>query len=159
MAQTKLLFVLAAVGALSGCTPDAAQAPSNAIPVTTAPAKTEEAPAPSAKQAMIVNINEAASLFQTSAVPVDANSPETRKEYGVIPGARLLSSSSDYDCAAELPKDKGTPLVFYCGNEHCSASDAAAQRALSAGYQNVKVLRAGILGWKESGQKTDTPAS
>ena len=158
MARSKLFLVLSAAAALSACseTPQAA-APAAPAPVAVAPV---EAPAAKAEaKPELVNISQAASLFQAKAVPVDANSPDTRKEYGVIPGARLLSSSSDYDCASELPSDKGTPLVFYCGNEHCSASDAAAERALSAGYSNVKVLRAGILGWKESGQKTDSPAS
>jgi len=48
----------------------------------------------------------------------DANLHKVREEYGIIPGARLLSSAGDYDVATELPADKGTKLVFYCTNLH-----------------------------------------
>ncbi|HXN41420.1 MAG TPA: rhodanese-like domain-containing protein [Myxococcaceae bacterium] len=48
----------------------------------------------------------------------DANDSNFRKKEGVIPGARLLSSFSKYDVAQELPKEKDTPLVFYCANTH-----------------------------------------
>jgi hypothetical protein len=48
----------------------------------------------------------------------DANPPSTRAREGVIPGARLLSSSSDYDVATDLPPAKGATLVFYCANTH-----------------------------------------
>jgi hypothetical protein len=47
-------------------------------------------------------------------VLVDANREAFRKENGTLPGARLLSSSKQYDVAKELPSDLGTPLVFYC---------------------------------------------
>jgi hypothetical protein len=46
----------------------------------------------------------------------DANHAEFREENGVLPGAHLLSSFNHYDVAKELPKDKATPLVFYCAN-------------------------------------------
>lgn len=48
----------------------------------------------------------------------DANSENVRSEYGVIPGAKLLSSSDHYDVAATLPADKHAKLVFYCTNLH-----------------------------------------
>jgi hypothetical protein len=48
----------------------------------------------------------------------DANSENVRSEYGVIPGAKLLSSSDQYDVAATLPADKHAKLVFYCTNTH-----------------------------------------
>jgi hypothetical protein len=46
----------------------------------------------------------------------DANGPGTRAKEGIIPGARLLASISDYDVAKELPADKSATLVFYCHN-------------------------------------------
>jgi hypothetical protein len=46
----------------------------------------------------------------------DANHEDFRDENGIIPGAHLLSSYRTYDPAKELPKDKTTPLVFYCAN-------------------------------------------
>lgn len=46
----------------------------------------------------------------------DANHQEFRDENGVIPGTHLLTSYRTYDPAKELPKDKTTPLVFYCSS-------------------------------------------
>jgi hypothetical protein len=49
-------------------------------------------------------------------VILDANVVPTRERYGVIPGARLLSSYDNYDVATELPSAKNAKLVFYCAN-------------------------------------------
>jgi rhodanese-related sulfurtransferase len=86
---------------------------------------------------------------------LDVNGPSTRATYGIVPGAKLLTSSSQYDVATELPADKASPLVFYCANSECGASHSAAERAVAAGYQDVGVMRAGIAGWKEAGQATE----
>ena len=91
-----------------------------------------------------------------TAIPVDANGKETRTSQGVIPGAVLLTSSSTYD-VKELPADKTSKLVFYCANQKCTASDAAAKRAMENGYINVAVLPEGIAGWKQAGQPTAKP--
>lgn len=88
-----------------------------------------------------------------AATPVDANGKELRASQGVIPGAILLSSGSTFD-VKELPTNKETRLVFYCANTQCTASDAAAQRAIDAGYTNVSVLPEGLFGWKKAGQPT-----
>jgi rhodanese-related sulfurtransferase len=87
-----------------------------------------------------------------SATILDANDGDTRKEYGVVPGAVLLSGKN-YPLSA-LPASKTDKLVFYCGGTQCRASDKAAVRAASAGYSDVSVMRAGIRGWKEAGQAT-----
>ena len=93
-----------------------------------------------------------------TAVPVDANSESTRNDKGIVPGAVLLTSSSRYEMS-ELPEDKSSDLVFYCGSTSCTASDTAAERALENGYTNVHVMRAGISGWKEAGKPVDKPNS
>ena len=90
------------------------------------------------------------------ATAVDANGKETRAAQGVIPGALLLSSSSEYD-VKELPADKSSKLVFYCASQKCSASHKAAKRAIANGYTNVAVLPEGISGWKQAGQPTAKP--
>ena len=95
---------------------------------------------------------------EKKATPVDANGKATRDSQGVIPGAVLLTSSSQY-ALTELPTDKNSRLVFYCANEKCSASHAAARRALENGYTDVAVLPAGISGWKQAGQVTSKPNS
>ncbi|MGC4121454.1 MAG: rhodanese-like domain-containing protein [Myxococcales bacterium] len=89
----------------------------------------------------------------------DANSEKTRTEQGVIPGAAMLTSASQYDVEKELTPVKDAPLVFYCANEKCKASHVAAERAAKAGYTNVSVLPSGIKGWKEAGQKTAKPTT
>jgi rhodanese-related sulfurtransferase len=92
-------------------------------------------------------------LATRAAVPVDANGELTRKKLGVIPGAVLLTDYESF-AVSELPADKGKPLVFYCADTSCGASHEAAERALTAGYTDVKVLPAGIAGWVKAGKKT-----
>ena len=84
----------------------------------------------------------------------DANGNDTRKEEGTIPGAVLLKSHDKYALSV-LPQAKDSKLVFYCANEECTASHAAAKRAVKAGYTDVSVLSDGIMGWKKNGQKAD----
>jgi hypothetical protein len=47
----------------------------------------------------------------------DANPSRVREKEGVIPGAKLLSSSTRYDLG-ELPGAKNSTLVFYCHNTY-----------------------------------------
>jgi rhodanese-related sulfurtransferase len=91
-------------------------------------------------------------LASGECVPVDANGTETRKKMGVVPGAVLLTDSETFN-VSELPADKGKELVFYCANTRCGASHEAAEKALTAGYTNVKVMPDGIAGWVKAGKK------
>ena len=84
---------------------------------------------------------------------VDANSQQTRESQGVILGAVLLTSNASFQ-SSELPKNKNEKLAFYCANEMCSASKKAATRALEAGYTDVAILPAGVMGWVKAGMKT-----
>jgi rhodanese-related sulfurtransferase len=86
----------------------------------------------------------------------DANHPDTRAQYGVIPGAHLLPSADGYSVAQTLPANKDSKLVFYCANTQCMASHEAARRAVGAGYKDVSVMSDGIMGWKKAGQPTAT---
>jgi rhodanese-related sulfurtransferase len=97
----------------------------------------------------------AAALKDKTAIAVDANNPETREKFGVVPGALLLSDHRSY-ALGELPADKSQALVFYCGGTQCRASDAAASRAASAGYAKVSIMRDGIKGWVAAGQTTSS---
>jgi len=108
----------------------------------------------------LIHVTDLASLIQDKQADLhiyDANVPETREKFGVIPGAHLLASDNDYNVAATLPADKSDPLVFYCANTHCMASHQAARRATSAGYTNVSVMADGIAGWKAAGEPTVKP--
>ncbi len=53
-------------------------------------------------------------LAAKTATPVDCNGDSTRKHMGTIPGAILISDEEKF-AATELPADKTTKLVFYCG--------------------------------------------
>src|SRR5690606_38217073 len=91
-------------------------------------------------------------LAADECVPVDANGDRTRKKLGVVPGAVLLTDSETFSIK-ELPTDKARPLVFYCANKQCGASEEAAKKAFIAGYTNVKVMEEGIAGWVAAGKK------
>jgi rhodanese-related sulfurtransferase len=84
---------------------------------------------------------------------LDSNDEATRASKGTVPGAIKLSSYNEY-ALSELPADKTTTLVFYCYNTLCPASDISAERALNAGYKDVRVMKAGIVGWLELAKKT-----
>jgi hypothetical protein len=50
-------------------------------------------------------------------IVLDANYAAIRDQEGVIPGAVMLSSESNYNVATELPHDKTAKLIFYCYNK------------------------------------------
>jgi rhodanese-related sulfurtransferase len=99
-----------------------------------------------------------AMLAQKGCVPVDANGKDTRAKYGTLPVAVLLSDYKSFD-TSELPEDKSTKLVFYCGGQACTAAPKAAKVAKDAGYQDVNVMRAGIRGWVDAGHEVDKPTT
>ncbi|HEX4476097.1 MAG TPA: rhodanese-like domain-containing protein [Polyangiaceae bacterium] len=148
-----MIVKLATVIALSSCAAFGCQSSRSS---DAAPAAAAAAPAPAIQQVTIAQV--AGFVKDKNALIFDANGGDTRAEYGVIPGAVLLTSHDDYPLS-ELPADKSEKLVFYCGGTACRASDAAAARASSAGHTDVNILRDGITGWKRSGQPTDTPRS
>jgi hypothetical protein len=67
----------------------------------------------------LINVADLAALRadpNSHVVILDANVQDTRDKWGVITGARLLSSYDSYDVATELPPAKSAKLVFYCAN-------------------------------------------
>jgi rhodanese-related sulfurtransferase len=142
----KLSLAGAVCAALTvGCHSTPSSSGDHAAPA--APVNTE------AKAVPEVTVTQVASFTKDkSATVFDANDGDTRKEFGVVPGAVLLASH-DYPLSV-LPPAKSDKLVFYCGGTQCRASDKAAARAVSAGYSDVSVMRAGIRGWKEAGMPT-----
>ena len=56
----------------------------------------------------------AAGLEARQLTAVDCNSEKTRKKHGVLPGAILIDDEETFT-ADDLPADKATKLVFYCG--------------------------------------------
>ena len=138
--RTILLAALFALGASAGCSK------SDTNKAETAE-KAEKANLPT------ISVDEVdQKLASGDCVPVDANGTETRKKMGVVPGAVLLTDSETFN-VSELPADKSKALVFYCANTRCGASHTAAEKALTAGYTNVKVMPDGIAGWVKAGKK------
>jgi rhodanese-related sulfurtransferase len=70
-----------------------------------------------------------------------------------VPGARNLDSEGFR--SEDLPADKRTRLVFYCSNPLCRKAPIAAKRAKQMGYEDVRVMSAGISGWVSSGLPTE----
>lgn len=125
-------------------------APAEAAPADEAGA---EGSPEGAKVHQEVTVEQLATWVNEGQVTVcDANNATTRAEFGVIPGAILLTR--DADVTTQLPEDKNAQLVFYCANEVCQAAPKAAQAAAQAGYTNVSVLPSGIKGWVDAGQET-----
>lgn len=136
-----------------GCSKDAPTQTKTNAAEPAAPAKAE-ADDPHAKLTN-VGVDEVEKLLaDKKAVPVDANSDETRSEMGTLPGAVKLSSSKSFELS-ELPADKSTELIFYCGSEKCRAAPKAAARAEEAGYSDVKVMSEGIRGWVKAGKPVE----
>ena len=100
----------------------------------------------------VATVQEMLSAKPVKVMTVDANNEQARAEAGMVPGAIKLSSYNQYNLA-ELPADKNTTLVFYCYNSYCQASHLAAARALQAGYTDVRVMKAGIVGWNAVNKK------
>lgn len=105
-----------------------------------------------------LSVDQVAALLEADSpfVLLDANVEGVRRDSGVIPGARLLSSFRDY-AWSELPTDKSSQLVFYCASSMCSAAPSAARRAQEHGYENVAVMAAGIRGWIAADGQVDFP--
>ncbi len=133
----KLFAIVLALSAVWGC------------------AKQEAAQEQAAADAPVIGVDEVSTLLAAKqAVAIDANGDDTRQKFGTVPGAVLLSNARTFD-VSELPADKGKQLVFYCGSERCQSAPKAASRAIEAGYQEVKVMSAGIRGWVEAGKAVD----
>jgi len=160
MFRTGLIWALGMAALTGACTkesPAASASPSPKTAAVAAPAPKAKTPVKTQVPAKLAEIGvKAVSELLSSKTGVsllDANNDDTRKQYGVVPGATLLSNYEDYKLE-ELPTNKSEKLVFYCANTHCSASEIGANKAVLAGYTDVQVMKAGIAGWVAAGEKT-----
>lgn len=83
-----------------------------------------------------------------SALIFDVNAPGQWRQ-AHVPGAGNLDAST-YEAAA-LPAERNALLVFYCSNPLCRKAPNAALRARRFGFPNVRVMSAGIQGWRSAG--------
>lgn len=87
---------------------------------------------------------------KSSLVVIDAR-PRSERYYGYIDGSVSLPDTfTTRQSLSKLIAAKDTPIVFYCGGRGGGLrSEAAAKKALSAGYTNVYWFKGGIKAWKE----------
>jgi rhodanese-related sulfurtransferase len=71
-----------------------------------------------------------------------------------VPGAKNLDPADYKD--SDLPADKNDTLVFYCSKPMCRKAPNAARRARKLGYENVRVMSAGISGWLSAKLPTES---
>jgi rhodanese-related sulfurtransferase len=95
-----------------------------------------------------------AAITAKKVVLLDANGTDTWSK-GHIPGAIDFTAAKS-SLGSVLPKDKNALVVAYCGGPKCRAYEAAAKAAEKLGYINVKHLTAGISGWQDAGEKTES---
>lgn len=96
--RTIFLAAVLALGAASGCSNDKAATGE----------KKDDFPSMSAEE-----VDKAVAANEVT--PVDCNSERTRKKYGALPTAVIISDEETFP-ATELPADKTRKLVFYCSD-------------------------------------------
>ena len=94
--RTLLFSVLLGVTTISGCSKDKG---------------TSSEAEPQFATMTLDEVDKALAANQVTAV--DCNGLDTRKKFGVVPGAILVADDETYP-ASELPADKTRKLVFYC---------------------------------------------
>ena len=85
---------------------------------------------------------------------IDVNSRDSFAS-GHVPGAVNLDPESYTE--RDLPSAKDAMLVFYCSNPMCRKAPNAAKRAKKMGYDNVRVMSAGISGWLSAALPVERP--
>jgi rhodanese-related sulfurtransferase len=78
--------------------------------------------------------------------------PEIKFFASHLPWAVSIPWQDMKDMLDELPTDKSTKLIFYCGGLKCKLSHKAADLAIAQGYSDVSVYAEGEPGWKQAGQ-------
>lgn len=66
----------------------------------------------------------------------------------------------DFDEVANFAQglDRSTPIVVYCSNHLCTASDEAVKTLRGLGFSQVSVYAAGMARWFQNGLPTKGPA-
>lgn len=88
-----------------------------------------------------------AHVEKKSAVVIDVNSADSFKK-SHVPGA-IHFEANEKTLAKQLPTDKNSLIVAYCGGPKCTAWKKAAQAACEMGYTNVRHYKGGLSGWNE----------
>ena len=78
---------------------------------------------------------------------IDARPYKPKFVEGHIPGAISIPDSQFDKNVDQLPKDKNTLLIYYCGGLDCRLSHKSAKKGEALGYTNVKVFAKGYPEW------------
>jgi len=97
--------------------------------------------------------SEVASSLEAGAVLVDSRGPKSYAK-GHIEGA-ISIPWRDQEAYSQLPENKKTALIFYCGGPQCSASARGCDEAQKRGYTNISEFKGGYPEWS----KLQAPAS
>lgn len=81
-------------------------------------------------------------------VLIDAR-PKRVADKGMIPSAINISDTEFDKHVDQLPADKATPLIYYCGGMECVLSDKSAEKARQLGYANVLTYPPGYPEWEK----------
>ena len=85
--------------------------------------------------------------------------PKARYDQAHLPDAHSIPLPELEKKQAELlPKDKNTPLIFYCGGITCPLSPASAEIAKKLGYTDVRVYHEGEPVWSKANLPTYSTA-
>ena len=78
---------------------------------------------------------------------IDARPYKPKYIKGHIPMAVSIPDSQFDKMTDNLPADKNSLLIFYCGGLKCKLSHKSAMKAEKLGYTNVKVFAEGYPAW------------
>ena len=131
------------------------------IATFTASARPPNTP-PDIEDATVVTAEQAQALMDQGILMIDARVAHEYVEERIkgalnIPYKEKSAKRIDYDPSpdrfdlSKLPKDKSTPMIFYCNAGECWKSYKACKAAIKAGYTKVHWLRGGIPEWKAKG--------
>ena len=93
---------------------------------------------------------------KANVVLIDSRPKRKKYDKGHIPMAVSIPDSQFDKMTDQLPADKNTPLVFYCGGLKCRLSHKSAKKAIEQGYTNVKVFAEGYPAWVAAYGKGDS---
>ena len=152
MRRLSALFIVLSLAACGGGSSTASTSTETA---STSGSETSSEAAPRFATVTIEQVATRLDAHDPTLAVYDANGRATFDEHHV-PGATWVHYDSV--TADVLPADHATSLVFYCGNEECTASHVAADTALDLGYSDVSVMTAGIAGWIAAGKPVEAAA-
>jgi len=77
-----------------------------------------------------------------------------------IPDTKFMKKENRAKYLRLLPQDKNAEIIVYCGGYHCIKSHNVANILVKDyGYKNVKVMAAGLPGWKKAGYSAKESAA